>query len=334
MGKISLAISFVAMVILVSCSSILNNEQETITISTNKSIKNIKLYNGILIDSIQNKSAKSQKYTVYRSREPLRVELQTDSSVKTYQLNAKHSSAYWWNIPSNFGWGLLVDQLSQKRFTYPSYSFFPMNDSAHVKEVHYLKRTAEHRCNSDAYRSYISSRAGTVDFRITYHIVNDIEVKYKNIDEERAGGLIGLGIGTDFYTKNNQFISFDLGVGTSHEFIAETLGPDTLSSVLYGNVRYNHVVGRFNLGYGINFSRYRLYEEKDSASQTYRNTALGLSLFVQYKLTNNFGVGILYQPGIYTITKATAGFSNQNYFSVNLNFIILCKSRRMAWLFL
>lgn len=71
----------------------------------------------------------AKSYYVERSKKPLAVELQLDSTKKTILLPSRSSAAYWANIYFNYGIGMLVDKDNLKRYAYPKRNYFTVKDS-------------------------------------------------------------------------------------------------------------------------------------------------------------------------------------------------------------
>jgi hypothetical protein len=313
MKKLLYTILFFGMSFLVSCSTVLRSNQQIIVIAADKSIKNVSVNNGILIDSIQLKSAERKKYIVERSRQPLWITLQTDSSMQDYALKPRYTLRAGWAYPP---YGLIISAIvsafspnSTYWRRYPSESYFHMKDS-------------------NIYRTpFAPTRKGQIDFRVSYHLSNEIVTAYKDISVDKTGAFFGIGLGMDYYTKKNQYISIDAGIASTRVPCDLCATPDTTNRVSYLSVRNNHVLwNRLDLGYGLNLSyystlfEYRIY--KTLFTSTRANTSLGLSFMAEYRVTPHFRVGFLAQPNIYTISPKFTGFASQSYFSINMNFII------------
>jgi hypothetical protein len=318
MRKIIYITGFIGICFLVSCATFFNTNQQRVSfIANRKDFKDVTLKEGYLLDSFTTKTTVTKQYLVKRSRSPLSVELKTDSSVNTYILKAKYSPAYWWNIPMNYGVGILVDRFapppySMRRFGYPSRNYFSLEDSA-------IQR-----------KSWVPFYKGQIGLRIGYYLNNEIAVQYNRYQQSRTGSLAGLSIGADYYTKQNQYISVDAGTASTYVLCDICAFPDTTNKVSYLSVRNNHVLwGQIDLGYGISMSHYSTYFQyqifKDIHSYTLADNSFGLSLFAGYRITPYFRMGFLWQPNIYTFTKGASGFTNQNYSSFNINFIIPVK---------
>jgi hypothetical protein len=304
---------------LVSCSLAYYNTgtgQDISIAADNNHVKNFSLKEGHLIDSFRRDNITTKIYLVAKDKRPVTVNLQTGDTTTVALIRSRPSVEYWYNF--FFMYGFIFKHSERQRFSYPSESFYEIKNSQFVR------------------RNVIPVRTGHIDFRIMYPVSNNIGLVYNNFYISKTGALMGIGIGADFYTNPKQYFSIDLGTATDWPFMAEKFGisTDTTNYVTYASARYNYVLDKFHLGYGINISRYRAYMIRYSSflySNTlysytdYRNTSAGLSFSAQYRITPRFSLGFLWQPNIYTFTKAYSGFAYQNYFSFNMNFIITVK---------
>lgn len=329
MKNVIYIIAFVGASGLLSCATILNSDVQNITVSTDKSAKDINLKEGYLVDSLSTKTNMVKEYEVYRSPKPLSIEIKTDdSSMRYYRIFSRLSPVYWLNIPTSLWIGLVVDLSSDKRFAYPSRNYFPLTDSS-VREKYRFRYP--HPKRRYIYDSRYTYDKGQIDLRIGYYFLNDIGVQYNRFQQDRTGIFAGVNIGADYHTKPNQYLSVDAGAASSYVPCDFCIVPDTTDKVKYLSVRNNHILWRkLDLGYGLNISYYSTSFEyrgvRDTLfTNTRANTSLGLSLSAQYRISPHFSLGFLYQPNIYTVSPIFSGFAYQHYFSFNLNFIIPIK---------
>ena len=293
----------VSSMLFTSCATTLNQPLQRIFIATDNNIKSVTVNRSTLTDSTLIRIDAPKIYYVPRSPNPLIVELQLDSTKKIIVLKARNSFAYWANIYFNYGLGMLVDRDNTKRYSYPQKNYFTVEDTT-------IKR---HR--------FPPIRKGTINLSLSLPFLGIFDLQSGN-GKYTSAGIFGLETGVDFFYKNNQYVSVNIGVGTDAT-IVEHLGPgyfETGSSV-FASVRNNHVLGSFDIGYGINVSQlqWRKMSIGDTINldQSVKNNALGFSLSAQYRMGNYFRFGLLYQPDLFTTNRSPA-FNYQHYISLDL----------------
>ena len=110
MKKISL--SFITILILNSCASILNGERTSIKISSDNESEIVFKKDTLALNR------KRGFINPIRSKETLTITVLKDSLKDNFYLKPKLSNLFWGNISFNYGLGILVDLSSDKRFTY------------------------------------------------------------------------------------------------------------------------------------------------------------------------------------------------------------------------
>lgn len=284
-----------------SCATVLNGPTQTIHLAKGAGVRHLSVEGHTPADSSFQTGA--LLYSVARSRVPLVIHLDTDTGQRTVVLKPHISLAFWLNIYFNYGLGMLVDMNSPKRYSYPAFSYFGKPGARIFRK-----------------------RFNPIDkgvFRISTAValVHDIDVDCPE-RQYHSSGLFGLEAGADYFYAKNRYVSFSAGASTNRG-LAEYLGSGyaTVKDALYLNARNNHVVGSFDLGYGLSFSRLRwrkFFHGMIPASDTVAaNTGLGLSFSADYRLGEYFRLGVLYQPGTWS-PRLAGNFSYQHYFSLRL----------------
>ena len=110
-----------------SCATVFNSPTMKLTLTTNESVKLVVDKDTLSCDS------NSVSVEVKRSRNPLNLELISDSSSRMETVTARMSAAYYFNfigsiyiIPPIVALG--IDQTNPKRFAYPKQIYFDLND--------------------------------------------------------------------------------------------------------------------------------------------------------------------------------------------------------------
>jgi hypothetical protein len=239
---------------------------------------------------------------VERSKKPLAVELQVDSTKKTLLLPSRNSTAYWLNIYFNDGIGMLVDKNNLKRYAYPKRNYFTVKDTT-------IKRYA-----------FAPIRKGTINLSLSLPIPSFFYLQPESENYVSIGSF-GLQTGVDYFYKNNRYVSLNFGAGT--DIFGEYLGKGYRESanLLFANLMNNYIAGRLDFGYGINLSKFQwrriTYGDTTNRDKTVKNILAGFSLSTQYRFGNYFRLGILYQPDLFRINTSPA-FKYQHYISLNL----------------
>jgi hypothetical protein len=286
-----------------SCATILNSPVQKIIISTDKNIKVISVERVAVIDSSFKNINATRAYYIPRSNKPVKVNLQIDSASKTILLLPKNSFAYWYNIPSTYGIGMLVDKDNMKRYGYSKRNYLKLQDTL-IRRSNFAPT---------------KKRTLNLSFSLPYTTVFNI----KAIDKRyKSAGAFGLEAGLDYFYLDNNYLSADLGIATDR--FGEHFGPGYIQAadVKYSSLRNNNIIGSFDVGYGINVSQLRWSQQTIGDTikidHLIKSTQLGMSLSAQYRLGYYFRLGVLYQPG-FLKTDFKPSFYYQHYLSLNLS---------------
>jgi hypothetical protein len=281
--------------LLSSCATLLNSPVQKISISSDRKIHVVSVDQAVLTDG-------TGSYYVPRSNNPVIVKLQIDSTEKTIALTPKSSFAYWFNIYCNYGIGMLVDKDNPKRYGYARRNYFKLQDST-IKRVRFAP-----------------IKKGTVNLSLSLPFTTIFNAQTTD-NHRNSAGLLGLEAGVDYFYRDNKYLS--INVGTATDRVGEYFGPGYVQTATtrFTSLRNNHVVGSFDLGYGINVSRPRwtIHTLGDTIKidESVKSIGLGLSLSAQCRVGNYFRLGMLYQPNLWN-TSFKPSFNYQHYISLNL----------------
>lgn len=285
-----------------SCATVLNSPVQMIIISTDKKIKVISVDRVTVIDSSFKKVNETKAYYIPRSNEPLKVNLEIDSTPKTIFLLPKKSFAYWCNIPYTYGIGMLVDKDNMKRYGYSKRNYLELED------------TLIRRYN------FASTKKGTLNLSLSLPYTTVFNLK--TIDKRyKSAGIFGLEAGLDYFYQDNNYLSLNLGIATDR--FGEYFGPGYIqaANAKYSSFRNNNTVGSFDFGYGINVSQLKWTQQTIGDTlkidHLIKSTQLGLSLSAQYRIGYYFRLGVLYQPALLS-ADFNPSFNYQHYLSLNL----------------
>jgi hypothetical protein len=297
----SLTAVFVLPILLSSCATVLNGRTQHIQITTDEKIRRVSVDNALFTDSSARELKGSAVFLVRRSHEPLFIHAQLDSGEKIIRLRPHNSIAFWLNI-DYFGLGMLVDFNNPKRYGYSHWNYLALKDTTIVL------------------RRFAPVPKGTMYFSLSpLPSVNLFSLRSPE-GQSTPGGPLGLAVGVDYFYKPDHYISFSAGTGTS-EFV-DHIGNGYFNTghTLFGNIMNNHVIGSFDLGYGLNFSEL-LWEKMMvtdifmvSVDRSVRSAGIGPSFSAQYRITPSLRFSILYQPTLLSFNSSPA-FGYQHYIS-------------------
>ena len=303
-------IFFSQIILFSSCATILNQPVQRVFISTDKNIRAVSVSKSLSTDSSFIGIDAVKSYYVKRSKKPLAVELQLDSSKKTILLPCHNSTAYWTNIYFNYGIGMLVDKDNVKRYAYPKRNYFTVKDTT-------IKRYA-----------FAPIRKGTVNLSLSLPMPSFFQLHPESKNYISTGSF-GLQTGVDYFYKTNQYVSLNFGAGTDvfGEYIGK--GYHETASILFASVMNNMLVGRFDFGFGINLSKseWRKITVGDTINldKTLKSTSADFSLSTQYRFGDYFRLGILYQPDIFRF-NASPALRYEHYISLNFTWKLPIKN--------
>lgn len=282
-----------------SCARILNNRVQKVSVTTSKNVKVIAVDKALWTDT----GHARRVFHTLRRKPPLVISVEVNDSIqKTVSLRACNSIAYWYNIMGNYGLGMLLDRDHPKRYGYPAHNYITSNDTGIIV------------------RRFAPVRKGTVNFLGSLPVLHSFHMRDVN-GKYSSGGVLGIEAGLEFFYKDDRYLSVTTGAATDR--FGEYFGPGYYQSgkAFYGDVRNNHVVGSFDLGYGIsllqlNWGKHTL-GDTIKIEQRLKNKLLGLSLSMQYRLGKYFRLGLLYQPGILNL-RNKVGIDYQHHLSFQL----------------
>ncbi len=229
------------------------------------------------------------------------ITCEKDSVRKTTYLHPVFSKWCFYNV-FNYGLGFLLDGSNPNRYSYKSRVYVNMNDPLDLK----YNRFAPMKKNET-----------TLNCSIPY-----ATNFYFNDNKSISGfGFYGVSVGGNYYYKNNQFLSLQAGVAinlpipvpAAYDRYGDTINIVNLSSIFI-NLKNNYSYHRFDLGYGLSFSKNSWNENKyihDSSHDyktyvlhNYRNLTAGASFSAYYRLGKSLHIGLLYQPWFLSIQNS------------------------------
>jgi hypothetical protein len=278
------ALVFALSLCLSSCATLLNGPAMNVHIATDEKIKRVSVENGLYPDNTAREPKDPGTYIVRRDHETLVIHAQLDSGEKIIRIKPHLSAAFWFNL-DNYGIGMLVDMTKPERYGYRRWYYLALKDTAIIL------------------RRFAPVPKGTVSFSLSLPLINAFSL---NSPEGRSSpeGPIGVGAGVDYFYKTNRYISLSLGAATSVFADHIGVGYYNTANIIFSSIRISHVVGSFDLGYGLSFSG--LLWSKATIGDTVNmdrsvsSFGIGFSFSAQYQLSRYFRLGILYQPTLFS----------------------------------
>jgi len=300
-SALSVAAVFVIPVFFSSCATVLNGPAQNIRVATDEKIRRVSIENALFEDSSARAPEAPGTYLVRRSNKTLVIHIQLDSGEKIIRFRPHNSLAYWLNIET-YGIGMLVDKDHPQRYAYRCWSYLALKDTAITL------------------RRFAPVPKGTARFFLSVPLINSFSLKSPE-GRSTPTGPLGLEAGVDYFYKTDHYIS--LSAGAANSLFVDHIGKGyfTAGHTFFGSIRNNHVVGSFDLGYGLSFSD--LHWSKVTNGDTVKldrsvkSTGFGFSLSAQYRLSRYFRVGILYQPTLFTVNLSPS-VNYQHYISAGL----------------
>lgn len=296
-----LRIYYIFPLFFLSCATTLNNATQKVNIITDETIK------GLNVNKALKNESESKTFYILRDREPLELNVKSDSlNEKTVFIKSRNSFHYIIsNLICTYGVGYLIERKNSKRYAYPKHIYLKLKDT------------------SITVRRFPPTKAGSINLNIALPHINFFYLQTKNNNYRNSGGFWGFETGVDYFYKDNQYLSFNVGIASDFfvpvPAVVDIGGEYQLSSTLFGNLRNNYIVGSFDLGYGVNFSKlnWRITNNKDITfvPQSKYSFGMGLSLVSQYRIGKHFRIGVLYQPNFFTLSPKS-DFDYQHYISI------------------
>lgn len=279
-GNIALITSLSAFTLLLnSCATLLNSKIQTIAIVPEDKMEILSVKQDTTI--IQ---GRFEHYITLRSNQPLEVSFLNlqDSQIRTITKYPIRSNTYWWNIFSNYGLGMVVDEFSNKKYAFPRKTYLT-NDNMLVME-----------------------RKGKIRLYLPLEYVFFTRNQWN--EDYQYMSMMGqnLSIGLEYYYKHNTFLAGGLHLGyyvglQNRRVLDYDVG-------LLSHVRHGHVFNNFELAYGL------------SMLQTSQFSTIGIGVIGTQMFTRVTGCQMGFEPHFYDLNTMT--FSYQPSLRMGLVFKI------------
>jgi hypothetical protein len=261
--------------------------------------------------------------TLKHSTKKLNVKvLQNDSIINEILIKPRLRSmvfwgnAYIWGIP-----GMIIDVATGRGLSYGNY--FTVDS---LGKVISLRRPTKYMSENMSINTFRQNQKRNFNILFTIPEINIFHLKPVNETSKNLAGFMGLGIGAEYFYKNNKslqlrgdaimdfFIPFPAAVDFDDSYPRESCNAFNVY------LTDNFYIKRFQLGYGINFAKntwvysgyfkkpfYELEENEKPEwipGKTKTNRMLGLALNTYYRFTEHFYFGVIYRPSFLELSKS------------------------------
>lgn len=296
-------ISLFCLILLQSCATVFNSSYTVVKVSSDEEIKII--FDRDTLTVVE----KPIKINPLRSRDTLKLAVIGDNINRKLFIIPKKSFDYWMNIPCTYGLGFIVDNKSDKRFTYPA-------------KIHIIKDL-----DSVIYKkSSIQNRNIGFDLTISLPLVNSFSYQLQNGTSLNSIGFLGISIGLEYYYKKNLYVAlqgsglinfpFPFPAPIDYDGEHETFSSTQLE------ISNNHIFNRISIGYGLGYTRnYYVKFYEDDSRMNLNTSSISVNVPIYYRLGSSFRMGILYRPSIINLDR-NSFFAYQHTLSLDLKWTI------------
>ena len=166
---------------------------------------------------------------------------------------------------------------------------------------------------------FIEPQQGDFNLLLSFPLINFFHLKPQNETPRNLGGLLGIGIGTEYFYRNHK--SFQLQSDFIIHVIPIVIIPP-MSNAFNVNLTDNFHINRVQIGYGLNFARNQwTYGRYDGGwiIKRHTNNMLGLSLNIHLG-DNDGGIGIIFRPSFFELSHSR--FLYEHTISLNVKWKI------------
>jgi uncharacterized protein YceK len=307
-------IAFILIIVIFSsCATIINSKRTTIEIQS-------KVDNTFLMVNKDSLIGIPAIIDIPRSYYDFNLTIVKDSTTKIIKIKSKVAPEYKWGNLAFFYYcpiGYIIDANSrQKLFTYDKVINVNIQD------------------NSQEYQNWFADKKGQLFFTSSIPFFNALEFDdgKGKVDFNR---YFGLSLGFGYYYSHNSFVVAKIGATGISDLPFPVMdrfrnGKYVIVNSQCFKLNNFHDFDRFNVGYGINISRFHYAEyfadsisHKDTKLSSHQSYNLGANIEIQLKLNKYIYVGLSYLPSFYNITSGRFEYSHITYIDLGLNIPIV-----------
>ena len=175
------------------------------------------------------------------------------------------------------------------------------------------------------FNEFTEFQQGDFNFLLSVPFLNFFHVKPRNETPRNPGGWGGLGVGIEYFYRNNKSLLLLSDVMITFSFISRLFFPQVgISGAFNVSLTDNFHSNRFQLGYGLNFARnnwnYGRWHDNEWVSKNLTNTMLGLVLSAHYRFKDDVYFGVIFRPSFFELSSPR--FLYEHTISLNLKWRI------------
>lgn len=220
-----------------SCATLLNRKYTNVRIITEKPGE-------ITVNDLSIKTRpEGIDFPAERKNEPLVIHYLSDSTEKIFTVNSINSFAYFANIFTNYGIGMLIDKDNPRRYGYPRQAIISCKPEDIVPR---------------RFNPFVPAGSLYWHFSIPYY--NNFYLQPLNEGVRQSAGFWGIATSVEYAHSRNQ--SLAVSAGAAMDFFLPVLvavdysGEWKSAATTYLSLAYKQYYKRFNAGLGIHVSRH------------------------------------------------------------------------------
>lgn len=267
-----------------------------------------------VVDTGKLLSAGVHEFSALRGKYPIAVEIKGDTGSQNFLLRATDSWVYYLNLFQPYCIGMIVDLFTPKRYSYPAHVY---PNPARTKGYRKGYETIAPPKKSDISITFVPPL-------ISAYLLQPVEYSF-------SGNVLGSGIGANYSYADKSFLSAECVAATAwityrEPYYANSNNATRKENLLWValSARHHHILGRFDIGYGVALTWQNCNERFDYGSVSAdRNYGLvrednfftaGGSFSANYRISRAFYAGVNYQPQLLSFTRNGAALVGSHAF--------------------
>jgi len=321
--------------LLTSCATIFNSEKTKVFVYTENPAKIV--YKKDTLHTELKNGFNAAALIIPRSKDSLSLKVITDSLNKELDIPSKKSFIYYLDFYPLLGTGLLFDWNSPKKYTYKSPLVLDNNLILSKDISKSLKKDMSERKKDlgDWDKNKHLTYKGDAFLNLTFPYANYFNLKPGGEKRKDSFGFMGIGLGLDYYYRDNRFIS--LITSGSMDFVVFVPAPvdydgvhshiSSLDMILAHNHRYRRLSFGYGLAYAYNSWRY--HNDDEDIHYSKYTSALGVGLKTHYYFSPKFTVGLIYRPTFVVLNSSdNKAFKYEHLLSLDFAFKFRLNKRK------
>lgn len=278
---------YTLLLIFCSCATLSNLPHTETLVRTSQESKII-----VEKDTFQTVNKKA-RIKLKRSSDSVNFQVVYQKDTVTVPLKSKLAPEYYGNIFTNFGIGMIIDNKSLKKYTYPSRVY--VNFDNQEDKVLYKKPFQSHNKGD-----------WSIDIFIPY--INHFNLNPTGESYKINTGFLGFSLGLNYHYSVNKFLQFS--ATTASDIVVPFPAPITyddeyeIMTNSFLSISNHHLIGNFDIGYGVSLGNNIWAKNFTGTENNYysiRNRTIGLKISTMYRISNSFYMGLLYRPTFFSL---------------------------------